>query len=102
MLRWSTERSAERNPGRRAPWRAILALLAATVAGGLAAPPADAIFRAFSPSSPWNQTAVPTDDWNPWAGQFTEHPGFPMLISGTPDTPTYSAPVFFAQRGDPV
>ena len=101
MLLWGTERSHERNPWRRAPWCAVVTVAAVT-AVGFAAPPADAIFRAFSSSSPWNQTAVPTDDSNPWAGQFSDRPAVPMLVSGTPDTPTYSAPVFFAQRGDPT
>jgi hypothetical protein len=71
------------------------------VVGGLSVPRAGAIFRAFSPSSPWNQTAVAVGQSNPWAGQFVDGPGLPMRLSGTPDNPTYAAPIFFAQRGDP-
>jgi hypothetical protein len=102
MLRRGRERSNDRTLGRRAFRGALVVMLAAAVGGGLLAAPADAIFRAFSPSSPWNQTAVAVDESNPWASQFGDHPGLPMRISGTPDNPTYAAPVFFAQRGDPV
>jgi hypothetical protein len=63
---------------------------------------ATAIFRAFSPSSPWNHTAAPTASNNPFAAQFTDRPGLPLRISGTPDNITYGAPVFFSQRGDPT
>jgi hypothetical protein len=63
---------------------------------------ATAIFRAFSPTSPWNHTAVPTASGNPWAAQFTDRPGTPLRLSGTPDNAVYGAPVFFAQRADPT
>jgi hypothetical protein len=88
--------------GRRVVRCAVVAMLAALAAGGPAAPRAGAIFRAFEPLSPWNQTAVAVGQSNPWAAQLTNHPGLPLRMSGTPDNPTYSAPVFFAQRGDPV
>ena len=84
---------------------ALLTLLASTIAAavtGFASARADAIFRAFSPTSPWNHTAVPTAAGNPYASQFTDRPGTPLRLSGTPDNPTYAAPVFFAQKGDPT
>src|SRR5688500_17248853 len=80
---------------------ALATLIAATVTG-FAAAQADAIFRAFSPNSPWNRTAVPTAGGNPYAGQFTDRPGTPLRLSGTPDNATYAAPIFFAQPGDPT
>ncbi len=80
----------------------LAGLTAATVMGGLAVGQAWAIFRAFSPSSPWNHTAVPAASGNPYAGQFTDHPGLPIRLSGTPDTVTYAAPIYFAQPGDPT
>jgi hypothetical protein len=72
------------------------------VIAGLPVASATAIFRAFSPTSPWNHTAVPTATSNPWAAQFTDRPGTPLRLSGTPDNITYAAPIFFAQRGDPT
>jgi hypothetical protein len=72
------------------------------VIAGLPVASATAIFRAFSPASPWNHTAAPTASSNPWASQFTDRPGTPLRLSGTPDNITYGAPVFFAQRGDPT
>jgi hypothetical protein len=81
----------------------MLAGLAATIViAVVAAGQAWAIFRAFSPTSPWNHTAVPTASGNPYAGQFTDHPGRPIRLSGTPDNVTYAAPIFFAQPGDPT
>jgi hypothetical protein len=80
----------------------LAALAAAFVIGGLAATQATAIFRAFSPSSPWNHTAVPTASSNPYASQFTDRPNLPVGFSGTPDNITYGAPIFFAQSGDPT
>jgi hypothetical protein len=79
----------------------LAALIAATVTG-LAAAQAEAIFRAFSPNSPWNRTAVPTAATNPYAAQFTDRPGTPLRLSGTPDNLTYAAPVYWAQKGDPT
>src|SRR4051812_26924279 len=102
MLLEGRGRSNGRILGRRAVRCAVVAMLAALAAGGPAAPRAGAIFRAFEPSSAWNQTAVAIGQANPWAGQLTNHPGLPLRFSGTPDNPLYSAPVFFAQRGDPV
>ena len=84
---------------------ALLTVLATTIVAavtGFASAQADAIFRAFSPTSPWNRTAVPTAAGNPYAGQFTDRPGTPLRLSGTPDNPTYAAPIFFAQKGDPT
>ena len=69
---------------------------------GPAATPAGAIFRAFSSSSPWNVTAVPTAPSNPYAGGFADSPGFAMKLSGTPDNITHGSPVFFAAPGDPT
>jgi hypothetical protein len=72
------------------------------VLAGPAATPAGAIFRAFSRSSPWNVTAVPTAPSNPFAGGFADSPGFTMKLSGTPDNITHGSPVFFAASGDPT
>ena len=87
---------------RRARAVALVGLITATATAALGASDATAIFRAFSPSSPWNHTAAPTASWNPYASQFSDRPGLPLRLSGTPDNITYGAPVFFAQRGDPV
>jgi hypothetical protein len=84
---------------------ALLTMLASAIVAavtGIASAQADAIFRAFSPTSPWNQTAVPTAAGNPYASQFTDRPGTPVRLSGTPDNPTYAAPIYFAQKGDPT
>jgi hypothetical protein len=86
---------------RRALFFVLAGLLSAAVIAGPAAGRADAIFRAFSPTSPWNETAVAVSSNNPYAGQFTDHSNLPLRLSGTPDTVTYSAPIFFAQPGDP-
>jgi hypothetical protein len=80
----------------------VLAMLLGAAVTGFAAAQADAIFRAFSPTSPWNRTAVPTAGGNPYASQFTDRPGTPLRLSGTPDNLTYAAPIYFAQRGDPT
>jgi hypothetical protein len=88
--------------GRRCALFVLAVLAAAWFAVAVTTAPAAAIFRAFSPSSPWNQTAVPTASGNPYASQFTDHPGLPLRFSGTPDNPTYGAPVYFAQEGDPT
>jgi hypothetical protein len=80
----------------------LAALAAAVLIAGLPVASATAIFRAFSPTSPWNHTAVPTASGNPWAAQFTDRPGTPLRLSGTPDNVTYAAPIFFAQRTDPT
>jgi hypothetical protein len=64
MLQASRGLSIERIRAGRAIRCALAFVLAALVAGfamaGIAVTPASAIFRAFSPSSPWNRTAVPT------------------------------------------
>jgi hypothetical protein len=83
---------------RRAPAIALCAICLAA----LAPAPAFAIFRAFSSSSPWNQTAVPAASTNPWEAQFADTPGFTMRLSGTPENPAHGAPVYFARPGDPV
>ena len=80
----------------------VLATLLVATVTGFAAAQADAIFRAFSPSSPWNRTAVPTAGGNPYASQFTDRPSTPLRLSGTPDNVTYAAPIYFAQYGDPT
>ncbi len=105
MLRASRGLRIERILGGRALRCAVFAAAAIAAAGviaGLSVAPAIAIFRAFSPNSPWNHTAVPTAASNPYAGQFTDRPDTPLRLSGTPDNITYGAPVFFAQRGDPT
>jgi hypothetical protein len=104
MLRESGGLTIERIRGRAlrcVVFFMLAALLAIAVIGGLAVSQADAIFRAFSPTSPWNQTAVATSSSNPYAAQFTDHPNLPIRLSGTPDTITYAAPIYFAQPGDP-
>jgi hypothetical protein len=80
----------------------VLATLIVSAVTGFATAQADAIFRAFSPTSPWNRTAVPTAPGNPYAGQFTDRPGTPLRLSGTPDNITYAAPIYFAQKGEPT
>jgi hypothetical protein len=85
--------------GRARACTLVLALVLA-VAAGPAATRAGAIFRAFSSDSPWNLTAVPIEDSNPYASQFADVPNFTMKVSGTPDNITYGAPVFFAAPGD--
>jgi hypothetical protein len=81
---------------------AIVFALAAFAFAGPAVTESNAIFRAFSNDSPWNETVVPVAPVNPYAGQFADIPGFTMKISGTPDNITYGSPVFFAQKGDPT
>ena len=63
--------------------------------------PAAAPWRAFAPNSPWNVPALPQSiaPNNPYAGQFGSGS---MGLSGTPDNPNYSSPIFFASPGDPV
>jgi hypothetical protein len=98
----SIERTRAERALRCALFITLAALAAAVVIAGLPVASATAIFRAFSPTSPWNHTAVPTASSNPWAPQFTDRPGTPLRLSGTPDNITYGAPIFFAQRGDPT
>src|SRR4051812_18022722 len=67
-------------------------------------PGGSGVFRAFSSASPWNIPAVlkgPVGSNNPYASQFTSYAN-ELQISGTPDNPDYSSPVFFAQPGDPT
>ena len=79
---------------------ALTSLALATAASAPAAPP----WRAFAPSSPWNVPAAPESiaPSNPYADQFAGSPGSQMKLSGTPDNPRYSNPIFFAQPGDPL
>jgi hypothetical protein len=65
--------------------------------------PAAAPWRAFAPSSPWNLPVDPSSiaPSNPYADQFAGSPNHQMALSGTPDNPVYSSPVYFAQPGDP-
>jgi hypothetical protein len=77
---------------------ALTGLALATATGAPAAPP----WRAFAASSPWNTTAVPTASNNRFARQFAGSAGFKMKLSGTPDNPKYSSPIFFAASGDPT
>jgi hypothetical protein len=86
---------------------ACVATLTALAALGLTTAsiaPAAAPWRAFSPSSPWNVPAAPGSiaPTNPYASQFADSSGFTMKLSGTPDNPKYSSPIYFAQGGDPV
>jgi hypothetical protein len=79
---------------------ALAALTALALATATAAPAA-APWRAFPPSSIWNapasaQSIAPT---NPYAGQFGSGS---MGLSGSPDNPKYSSPIYFASPGDPV
>jgi hypothetical protein len=84
----------------------IVTLLALTgLALATATPvPAAPTWRAFAQSSPWNVPAAPQSigSSNPYASQFARSSGFTMKLSGTPDNPRYSSPIFFAQPGDPV
>jgi hypothetical protein len=81
----------------------LLALTGLALATATSAPAAPA-WRAFAPSSPWNVPAAPQSiaARNPYASQFAGSPRFTMKLSGTPDNPRYSSPIFFAQPGDPV
>ena len=66
--------------------------------------PAPGAFRAFSATSPWNVPAAQKGtitSGNPYASQFTSYSS-ELQISGTPDNPDYSSPVFFASPGDPT
>jgi hypothetical protein len=89
----------------RAAAAAIAALIAA-IAVGVAAPvsaPAAPMFRAFSPTSPWNVPAAPDSiaSSNPYSGQFTSYSS-QLEISGLPGDAAYASPVFFASPGDPA
>jgi len=97
----STDATAGTTTG-RAPRRALALFACAACACAIAPAPASAIFRAFSPSSPWNETAVPAASANPWASQFSDTPGYTMRLSGTPENPSHGAPIYFAEPGDPV
>src|SRR5262245_27648163 len=78
-----------------------LAALAALALATASTAPAAAPWRAFAPSSIWNVPAAPTSiaPNNPYAGQFG---GGSMGLSGTPDNPKYSSPIYFASPGDPL
>jgi hypothetical protein len=60
--------------------------------------------RYFSAASPWNIPAAlkgPAGSSNPYASQFTSYAP-ELQISGTPDSPDYAKPTFFATAGDPT
>ena len=82
----------------------LMALTSLALATAAVAPAAAPPWRAFAPSSPWNVPAAPESiaPNNPYADQFAGSPGSPMELSGTPDNPKYSSPIFFAAPGDPV
>jgi hypothetical protein len=84
---------------------ALAAACALCLSVALAAAPAapGAVFRAFSPTSPWNLPAAPDSisSSNPFAGQFTSYSD-ELSISGLPSDADYASPVFFAQPGDPT
>src|SRR5690349_8431504 len=69
---------------------------------GAATAAAAPVWRAFSPASPWNVPAAPTAPNNPFASQLAGSGGWTMKLSGTPDNPTYSSPIYFAAPGDPA
>ena len=99
MLRPSTDTRV-----RSARTAACLATLIALIvlpfgAGSAAAAP---VWRAFSPASPWNVPAAPAAPNNPFASQFAGSAGWTLKLSGTPDNPKYSSPIFFAAPGDPT
>ena len=82
--------------------RAALAALVTAAALATAAPAAAApVFRAFSPTSPWNVPAVQDGSGNPYSGQFTSYSS-QLGISGLPGDAAYASPVFFASPGDPA
>ena len=82
--------------------RAALALAIAVLALVIATAAQAAPWRAFSNASVWNVPAAPQSiaPSNPYADQFPA--GKQMELSGTPDNPTYSSPIYFASPGDPV
>src|SRR4029079_18115508 len=82
--------------------RAALALATAILALVIATAAQAAPWRAFSNASVWNVPAAPHSiaPSNPYADQFPA--GKQMELSGTPDNPTYSSPIYFASPGDPV
>jgi parallel beta-helix repeat protein len=63
-------------------------------------------WRAFSDSSPWNVPAAQKGTIypdNPYADQFSDQgASFRMKVGGTPNNPTYTSPIFFAETGDPL
>jgi hypothetical protein len=79
---------------------ALIAVVALAVPATATAAP---IFRAFSPTSPWNVPAAPDSigSSNPFAGQFTSYSS-QLGISGLPGDAAYASPVFFASPGDPT
>ena len=81
----------------------LLALTSLALATAASAPAA-APWRAFAPSSPWNVPAAPESiaPTNPYADQFAGSPTHQMALSGTPDNPIWSSPIFFASPGDPL
>jgi hypothetical protein len=90
--------------GRVSRKRRYLAVFTATVLALAVPTAAQAAWRAFSDSSLWNVPASPSSisPTNPYASQFANSPSTQLELSGTPDNPTYSSPIYFAKEGDPT
>jgi hypothetical protein len=90
--------------GRVGRKRRSLAAFIATVLALAAPTAAQAAWRAFADSSLWNVPASPSSiaPSNPYASQFANSATTQLELSGTPDNPEYSAPVYFAKPGDPT
>jgi hypothetical protein len=81
----------------------VVLVLVALVSALAAAPASASAFRAFAATSPWNLPAAAkgaVGSGNPYAGQFLSYSS-KLAISGTPDSPDYASPTFFATAGDP-
>jgi hypothetical protein len=87
-----------RTTARIATLSALSGLALATASVAPAAPP----WRAFAPNSIWNVPAAPQSiaPNNPYADKFAGSAGFTMKLSGTPNNPRYSSPIYFAKPGD--
>jgi hypothetical protein len=83
---------------------AMLLFLVAAVAILVPAPaPAAAAWRAFAPTSPWNEPAAQKGGLspsNPFASQFTSYSSS-LEISGVAPDDKWGKPIFFAKPGDP-
>src|SRR2546426_153879 len=83
------------------------ALVSAVLACLLPASASAAVWKPFSPTSPWNVPAAQKGGFttsNPYASQFTSYRST-LEISGIPEGgvngTAYAKPIFFAQPGDP-
>ena len=87
--------------GRRRRYLVVLIAVSLALAEPAAA---QAAWRAFSDSSIWNVPAAPSSiaPTNPYASQFAGSPSQQLELSGTPDNPAYSSPIYFAKPGDPT